>query len=524
MRRIGAGVLVLILARGVVAGESDRARPDHSVRGREAESLARVIDARLEARWKQLGITPVARAQDGEFLRRVSLDLVGRIPTAAEARDFIDDPSPAKRGQVVDRLLDSPAYASRSVMLWRQLLLPSNNDGAVRVADTFDAWIARKVADGTGYDRMVREILSVKLNARDDDATSNEPSPAAYYTSRQGKPESLASDTARAFLGIRLECAQCHDHPFARWKRQEFWGYAAFFAGVPRQADDDNNNAGQMRRIDPNARELKIPGTSNIARASHLDHSAPDWRPRAETRDVLSDWVTSPKNTYFARAAVNRVWARFFGTGLVDPVDDLDSATDADPALVALLEEIARQFREHDYDMRFLTRAILATRAYNLSSQTAPGESTPPPCCARMSPRGLSPSQFIDSLSQATGLDLAGDRGRFLELFADRDTAPTESQTTILQALTMMNGSFMEKATNPATGDLIGAVADAPYLDTAGRIEILYLATLARRPTPDERSRMMAFVDRFQADEARHRALGDAFWALLNSPEFRVNH
>jgi hypothetical protein len=525
MRLAGAWILALIVIPSAFAGEADRGRVDSLALERDARALASRIDARLAARWASQSIQPSARADDGEFLRRASLDLVGRIPTAAEARDFLDDPNPAKRSALVDRLLDSPAYAARAVTLWRQLLLPDSGDQALQVDPSgFEAWLTKRVAEDAGYDRIVREILGVKLVGRDGNAMATggfEPTPAAFYSAKGGKPESLAADSARAFLGIRLECAQCHNHPFAKWKREEFWGFAAFFAGVPRQVDDDGN--ARMVRDDPNRKELTIPGTSTVVKATNLDHSTPAWRPRADTREVLAEWITAPNNPYFARAAVNRTWARLLGYGLIDPVDDLDAS--GDPGMVELLGVIADDFRDHGYNLKYLIRALMATRAYHLSSASAPGSSTSGSTVTfeRMPVRGLSPAQFLDSLSQATGNDLGDARARFLELFADRDELPTESQTSILQALTLMNGSYLEKSTNPETGEILGAIAGAPYLDTAGRVEQIYLAALTRRPKPEESSRVVAYIDRHpEAD--RPKALGDAFWALLNGPEFRINH
>jgi hypothetical protein len=525
MRVLGAWIVAVFLIRGAVAGDVGRGRPDRAADERDARALAARIDARLAAAWAEAKVRPGARADDGEFLRRASLDLVGRIPTAAAARDFLDDPDPRKREALVDRLLDSPAYAARATMLWRQLLLPEAGDMGQVAAGGFDAWLSKKVGEGAGYDRIVREILSAKLAGREANAMAaarSEPSPVAFFTAKGGKPEALASATARAFLGIRLECAECHHHPFAKWKREEFWGFAAFFAGVPRQADDDALAIVRSTREDAGRRELTIPGTTTVVKAVHLDHSSPAWRPRADTREVLAEWITAPNNPYFARAAVNRTWARFFGNGLIDPVDDLDA--EGDPALVGLLEEVAGQFRDHGYDLKYLARALLATRAYNLSSAADPAESTPPPLFARMPVRGLSPGQFVDSLAQATGGDVGETRSRFLELFADRDEPPTESQTSILQALTLMNGAFVAGATSPETGDLLGAIAEAPYLDTAGRVEILYLAALTRRPRPEELALAARYIDRREGKVDRAGALSDVFWALLNGPEFRVNH
>ncbi|HWE36779.1 MAG TPA: DUF1549 domain-containing protein, partial [Isosphaeraceae bacterium] len=437
MRVLGAWIIAILLIGEASAGDVGRGRPDRTADARDARALGARIDARLAARWAEAKVRPAARADDGEFLRRACLDLVGRIPAAAEARDFLDDPSPEKRFALVDRLLDSPAYAARATMLWRQLLLPESDDQGRVAAGGLEAWLRKKVEAEAGYDRIVREILTARLASRNDamQVPQTEPSPAAFFTSKAGKPETLAADSARAFLGIRLECAQCHNHPFAKWRREEFWGYAAFFAGVPQQQDDGTV---RMAREDANRRELTIPGTATVVKASHLDHSAPAWRPRADTREILAEWITRPDNPYFARAAVNRVWARFFGLGLIDPVDDLD--TEETPELGGLLDELAADFRDHGYDMKYLIRALTATRAYNLTSAADPSESVAPPLFARMPVRGLSPGQFIDSLAQATGGDAGEIRARFLELFADRDERPTEAQTSILQALTLMNG------------------------------------------------------------------------------------
>ena len=523
MRTSGAWIVAALLARAAVAGDAGLGRPDRAADARDARALAARIDARLDACWAKAEVRPVGRAEDGEFLRRACLDLVGRIPTAAEARDFLDDPSPEKRTALVDRLVDSPAYAVRATAIWRQLLLPEadTEDQARLAAGGLEAWLRKKVGEGAGYDRIVRELLTARLAGRGGEpmAARSEPTPDAFYTARGGKPETLAADSARAFLGLRLECAQCHNHPFARWKREEFWGFAAFFAGVPRQAEADDVSA---PRVDAARRELTIPGTSTVVAAAHLDHSAPAWRPRADTREILAEWVTAPGNPYFARAAVNRTWARFFGLGLVEPVDDLDN--DDGSELSGLLDELAGEFRDHGHDLKYLIRALTATRAYNLTSAVDPASPTPPPLFARMPLRGLSPTQFLDSLAQATGTDPGATRARFLELFADRDARPTEAQTSILQALTLMNGSYVAGATSPETGDVLGAIAEAPYLDTAGRVEVLYLAALTRRPRPEESSRVVQYIDAHQGDAGRSRALADAFWALLNGAEFRLNH
>jgi hypothetical protein len=492
---------------------------------KDAPSLTARIDAVLAARWAEAKVRPAPVADDGEFFRRVSLDLIGKIPTAAEARDFLDDPGQGKRLALVERLLDSPAYTTRATEIWRRLLLPEadTEDVARAFSGSFETWLRKMVIEDAGYDRIVREILTAKLNVQNANAVVGQqlvPSPAAYYAAKENKPENLAAGVSRVFLGVRLECAQCHNHPFASWKREQFWSLAAFFADLPPQANDD----GVVVRRDPMApprREIAIPGTKKVVKATHLDGSAPAWRPRADTREILAEWVTAPNNPYLARAVVNRVWARFFGLGLVEPVDDLDGAAGSE--LSGLLDELADQFRAHGYNLKFLIRVLTATRAYNLSSVANPTESSTL-TFASMPVRGLSPVQLFDSLTRSTGSESPEAQGRFLELFASRDERPVEAETTIIQALTIMNGSYIDAATNPETSQVLGAIVKAPFLDTPGRIETLYLATLTRRPRPDERELLVRFVERRKTDEDRVKALADIFWAILNGPEFHLNH
>jgi len=350
----------------------------------------------------------------------------------------------------------------------------------------------------------------------------------AYYVAKDAKPENLAAGTARIFMGIRLECAQCHNHPFDQWKREEFWSLAAFFAGVSKQGKDDA--FGAIREI-ADRRELVIPDTSKIVKAAFLDGKKLQPGRRASGRDMLADWLIAPDNPYFAPAAANRVWARFFGTGIVDPVDDL--RTDNPPSHPELLDLLAREFRSHGYDMKFLIRAITAMKAYGLTSAVGRAETFPPNLFAAMPVRTLSPGQLFETLAQATGFreqgvrgmyDEAASRERFVELFTNRDEKPTEGETTILQALALMNGPLMANVTSLDRSDTLAAVAEAPYLDTAGRIETLYLAALSRRPRSDELLRLVPYVERGGSTADRSKALSDVFWALLNSPEFRFNH
>jgi hypothetical protein len=526
MRLAGiAFVLMVATARAEGTADVRGGKTDPLRSARDTRALAARIDAVLADRWAQAKIRPAPRADDGEYLRRASLDLIGKIPTAAETRDFLDDPSKDKRLALVERLLDSPAYTTHATEIWRRILLPEaeTDDGARQFAGSFEAWLRRKVIEEAGYDRIVREILMAKLSVRNADGPfvqQLDPSPAAYYLAKDRKPENIASGVARVFLGIRLECAQCHNHPFAAWKREQFWSLAAFFAEVPADGPDSPAPVRRDRRAPPR-RELTIPGTKKVVAASHLDGSTPAWRPRADTREILAEWITAPDNPYFARAIVNRVWARFFGVGLIEPVDELGG--EADSQLSALLEELAGQFRSHGYNLKFLIRVLTATRAYNLSSAGTEADPTTP-MFASMPVRGLSPGQLFESLNRATGSEPADASARFFELFPASEERSVQSETTILQALMMMNGSYIDGATNPETSQAFAAIVKAPFLDTPGRIETLFLATLTRRPRPEEQALLVRFVERKKTAEEQAKALADIFWAILNGAEFHLNH
>jgi hypothetical protein len=505
--------------------------------GADVSALAALVDRRLAAGWAEAGVAPAAPAGDAEFLRRVSLDIAGRIPAVAEARAFLDDPASGKRQALVERLLAGPGYVNHFTDVWTKVLLPNLADELeVQVyAPTFNTWLRRQVGDNVAFDVMARRILTEQIGEGRGLSPipfdgKFRPSPLAFYAANSGKPENLAASTARVFLGIRLECAQCHDHPTAKWKRDQFWSLAAFFSGIE-QRRETNCDFPQYREV-PGRRELAISGGARMVQARHLDGAAPA-RTSAlgSPRTVLADWVVASDNPFFARAAVNRVWSLFFGTGLVDPVDDM---SDENPAShPELLDELAAAFTAHRYDLQFLIRALTATRAYQLTSAGyAPGQDDPR-IFARMPVRGMSSRQLYASFVQATGVRREGEtlfffdnspRKDFLEAFADQDGRPSERRTSTVQALTLMNGRLSVDATDLARSATLPAVADAYFLDTPGKVEVLYLATLSRRPTAEECARSVAYVERGGPTLDPKKALADVLWSLINSAEFVLNH
>jgi hypothetical protein len=537
------GVAALLLASGPAPGE------ELSASSKDAQALAAQIDQHIARHWAELKAEPAPLADDAEFLRRVYLDVAGRIPSVAEARAFLEDRRPDKRAQLIEQLLAGSRYVTHRTNLWRALLLPeAGNNFQVRLQQPgFETWLKKQVARNAGYDRLVRDLLTAPVGGNGGfplAALYGDSGPLTFYLAKEFRPENLAASTARVFLGVSVECAQCHNHPFAAWKREQFWGFAAFFSGIQSQRQMDFLLPG---REDPNKHELTIPGTERVVQAKFLDGAEPSWKAKTASRAALAEWLTSPANPYFARAAVNRTWAYFHGAGLVEPIDEMvgSSSTPSHPELLDLL---AKEFVAHQFDLKFLIRAITNSKTYQLSSAATHKSQDDPTLFARMPLRGLTAEQLFDCAAEATGYRDSGGgddlitgilggnrsaRSEFLTKFAPSDRA-TQAQTSILQALSLMNGKVIASATSLENSETLAAVADAPFVTTGERIETLYLATLSRKPEKPELERAVQFVrdaekaakdrDKPGRRAAYRNALADVFWALLNSPEFILNH
>jgi hypothetical protein len=473
----------------------------------DGSALAGRVDRLLAERWAAAGVQPGRRSDDAEFLRRAYLDLTGKIPPVAEVRRFLADRTPDKRDALIERLLRAPTHAVFFAAQWRPLLAPDaeNDPGKQAALAALDAWLRRQFAANVPYDRWARELLTFPPDGRPD-ADPAAPSPRLFYQGRIDKPDELAAATSRLFLGVRLECAQCHDHPFAPWKREQFWSQAAFFAGLRR----------------PGARTTAIPGTGRTAPARFLDGRPP--ADRGDPRALLGAWITDANNPYFAPAIVNRLWAHFFGVGLVDPVDDF--GPENLPSHPRVLDELARAFVASGYDLRFLMRVLTGTRAYHLSSVAPDGKPADLRLFSRMNVKGLTPEQVFDSLIEATALrgpQLPRLRTRFLTRFP-RGESRLEGRTSTPQALALMNGELLAAAVDPAGDTTLGSVVASPFLTDGEKIDTLFLAALSRPPRDPERRRFVAFVAQGGATGGQPQALADVFWAMLNSPEFLFNH
>ncbi len=491
----------------------------------DATDLAALIDRHIVSHWRANQIVPARRSSDAEFMRRAWLDLCGRIPTAGQAREFLEDTRADKRRRLIDDLLDRGAFVGHFTRTLRNAWLPAQDtDRYPTYATQFDNFLRDRLRKDVPYDQIVREILtSPTENSAARTTPDNQqgwPRSLGFFEANERKPDLIAANAAKAFLGVRIDCAQCHDHPFGAWKREQFWQFAAFFS---------DDRTGQEPSI-------TVPDRDTVVRARFLSGESPTWDSQdgpdeTQARAVLANWITSPDNAYFAKAAVNRMWAHCFGVGLIEPVDDMISSKP--PSHPELLDDLARAFLEHDYDLKYLLRGILRSQAYSLTGRCSDDSQDNPFDFARMAVKPLTGEQLLDSVVRAAGYGSAGPlngsrpfttvRAEFLVKFAS--TAQSiEVTTSIPQALTRMNGALTTLVTDISSSPLLVVLRDAPHFDHRQRIEEMFLASLSRRPTTDESQRLTDYVAAGGTQHDLGSALGDIFWVLLNSYEFSVNH
>lgn len=491
-----------------------------------AQEFARRIDELLEQRLKESGIEPAPLADDGEFLRRMYLDLQGVIPRVGEVRAFLNDSRPDKRQRLIDELLVSPRHATHLANTWRQFMLPGNVDlEDLQSVAGVQNWLRRQFAQNLRYDRIVSDFL-VATGGGDN-------GPALYYTAQELKPEKLAASTARIFLGLHLECAQCHKHPFDKWTQEDFWGYAAFFAQLEQAGA--MGPQGVVQLVDKNEGEVKLPDSETVVPPRYPDGHVPEAAALGPRRVQLAIWMASRENPYLARAVANRVWAHFFGRGLVEPVDDI---SDQNPAShPELFRELTDFFVRSGFNLRELFRAVTMTKAYQRTSRVARDQVPPPELFAHMSTKTLSAEQLYDCLDRA--LMQRRDNGpafipvargifdprrlAFAAQMQMRGQTATDYEAGVLQALTLLNGTQIDAATNLEQSALLAGI-DAPLFSDEERVETLFLATLCRSPSDAERSKFCEYVQRGGAVDNPREALSDVLWALLNCAEFGLNH
>jgi len=508
---------------------------------RTENHLSQQIDLLINQAKKREGIISAQRSHDAEFMRRVSLDLTGKIPTVADLRHFLADPDSLKREKLIDRLLASPGFVVHFTNIWREILIPeATTDLQARSqVPEFEAWLRSQLMANIRYDDIVRQIIDVPFDINRSGETIDAPqslTPRTYYLAKQLKPENLAAGISRAFLGVRIECAQCHDHPFDDWKQHQFWQFAAFFSNIDQSQASSVGISTDVREVGGKP-QIKIPDTNRLVDAIFLDGNQPEWvEGQASPRRRLAQWITSKQNPYFAKATANRIWSLFFGRGIIDPVDDFSSTNRAShPELLKLL---AIRFREHNYDFKYLIREITNSQTYQLTSRQTDSSQSQVEWYGKMPTRGLTAEQIFANLVQATGFfqqtnDANNPLSRpgtntaqteIFDLFKLEAENRLEPKATILQALSLMNGTFITNATSLEQSDVFTAIIDFPELSDEKKIEAFFLSTLSRFPTEQELNRLKTYLASADSAENQIHAYSDLYWALLNSSEFLLNH
>jgi hypothetical protein len=522
-------------------------------------ALSKKIDAHLAKTWQKAGVTPAPKAEDHVFYRRLNLDLVGHIPDLLKIDDFVDptNDSPDKRWHEVDTLLRSAEHARHFGNVWRGIMLGyQTNQQFQFLMPQFEAWVRGQVEKNTPINKMVHELLTSNQGGPNmgfnGGGMMTQGSPQLFFLANENKAENLAGATSRVFLGVKIECAQCHAHPFAKWKQSQFWEFAAFYSQPPQVVRKGGIQPVEKVKGFTPGREIMIPGTDEVVKAKFLNGKEPDWNTGANPRKTLADWVTAQDNPYFARAMADHIWSYLMGVSLLEPI--MEPSDDIPMTHPDLLNDLAKGLIDNNFDARFLIRAIVHTDAYQRSSGGAKlADKEDYHLFVRMPIRSLSPEQIFDNVVYATTLPNSPERQRLLALpannqqfinpgqqqseraqfllkFTNQDRRH-EPQTSILQALFLMNGNVMAAKTRYDSNQDLKDLASqkTPH---ARRIHSLYMIVLSRPPRQAEIDRLVPYLEKGGArndpmmDETTKlgHALSDVYWALLNSSEFLLNH
>ena len=504
------------------------------------------IDDHVHQKLRALRIEPSDLCDDNEFVRRAFLDSCGILPTPGEVTAFVADPSAGKRVKLVDAILTRPEFTDYWALQLGDLLQNrrerDHDVRGVKGVREFHRWLREQVASNRGWDAIARDVITAK-------GTTAESPAVGYYIvtvgeHRHGENSEAAESVAQAFLGTRIGCAKCHNHPLERYTQDDFYHFAAFFSRVKLDRKDVKVGDTALRVSHPDANENKNPigvvqpRTGQFMKPQPLDRTAPEVKPGGDPRSELADWVTAPANEAFAGAMVNRVWRHYFGVGLVEPVDDLRATNP--PTNPALWADLNAEFVRSKFDLRQLTRRILTSRTYQLASTTRPMNATDTKFFSHYLARRLPAEVLLDAISDVTGVPEAfdgypvgvravqvpdpGATSAFLRLFgrSERTTAcacERNGDVTLPQQLHLQNNAkLLDKLTRPG-GWLVEALKAGAGDDAV--TDRLFLRALARSPMPAERA---AVREQLAAGDPREDVFADLLWALLNSKEFTFNH
>ena len=468
------------------------------------------IDEHVFAKARKFHLVPSALSSDAEFLRRLCLDLTGRLPPVHRVRQFLADPDPQKRSRLIDLLLRSPEFVDHWSWRFYDFLRVIN--------PRYKQWVRLAIAENKPYDEFARERV----------AAQGFDGPSRHYEDMGGTavplPQNAMGEQVRVFLGRRMDCAQCHDHPYESWSQDQFWGLTAFFGrlsnlhpGHP-QVDfvimDDPEGYGTFGK----GAKVIHPRSKQEVQPRFLDGKPVPRDRRDDWRLALAEWMTSPENPYFAPAMANRVWGYFFGKGIVDPVDDFRSNNLATHP--RLLEALAQYFVRSGYDLRSLMRLMVESRTYQLSGDPNPTNRYDRVNYSRALPRPLETELLLRAISHVSGVK--GQDGNFFNVYGKPDLSSIperDMRPNLLQALHQLAGpTFTAKLSGK--GGRVDRLLQSQSSDAA-IIEELYLAALCRFPTENEQAALKAMIRR---GDSRREAMEDLLWAMVNSEQFLNNH
>ena len=489
------------------------------------------IDELVAKKLKALGLPSSQIADDATFLRRVTVDLAGRLPTLDESEQFLADTSGSKRENAINRLLDSTDYADYFANKWSAILRNKRRqDNEKYYTFAFHEWIRQCLHENKPYDQFAREILTAT-------GTPGKNPPVAWY--REVKDQSAqVEDTAQLFLGLRIQCARCHHHPFEKWSQQDYYGFAAFFAQVGRKKGETQDGERIFHRR--GVATAQNPKTGQGVKPTGLGAAPLEISADSDPRHQLVDWMAAKDNPFFARSVVNRYWKHFFGRGLVDPEDDMRVTNPASNP--ELLDALAKDFVDHNFDLKHLCRTIAGSATYQLSAEPNEWNQDDKQNFSRYYPKRLNAEVLLDAIDQVTGTQTSfggipvgtravqlpdnGFNSYFLTVFGRPESSSAcecerSSEANLAQSLHLLNSGEIQGKLTSGNGKAQMLATDKARPHEM-KIRELYLLAFSRVPTPDEMTIALAHINKNEQDPKR--AYEDIVWALINTKEFLFNH
>lgn len=487
------------------------------------------VDEFVFTKHKKLRVAPAPQAPDHAFMRRAYIDIIGSVPTPEEARAFLEDEDPEKRAKLIDTLLERPEFADVWAMKWADVLQVSadaNRNFDRKGMHRYNDWLRAAITSNKPMDELVRELLTAE--------GGNFTNPASNFYLIESDPTMIAENVAQLFMGIQLQCAQCHNHPFERWTMDDYYSFSAFFSQVGRKSSSDPRETIIFNRSSGEVKNLR---DGQEMSPKFLGGDVPEVKGQ-DRRAVLAEWLTAKENPWFAQNIANRVWEHFFGAGIIDPPDDVRVTNP--PSNPQLLDELGRKMIEYDYDLRQLVRDITNSYVYQMDTKARDGHRPDERNLSVARVRRMTAEQMLDSVCKVTdtqvkfpnlplgasALQVADGKSGiyFLDVFGrpPRDSVCACGRTnepTLAQSLHLINGDTVNAAIRKSGSRLDQMLAEEKAPEAI--IEELYLAAFARPPSEEERMTLVGYVNE---NEDKRLALEDVFWTVMNAKEFMFNH